>query len=183
MVAVSGDGCTLGRTDLIPTSANQNPGLYIDSQNPSPCSGQIIRWRVCYYNPRVQIKIDTDSLKILLQTWSLSGINGTRIGSNFFKVAIPQQPENFQCVNITVDPSDYITVSQGHYLGVYLAINGVLPVIGNTVVGTGLLYSPSTGVSIPSTIQFGMNGLTAVSSNAIHVTATIGRYVCECVRV
>ena len=155
-------------------SSNPTAGLFIDSRNPSPCSGQIISWRVCYYNPCFQIAAEVNSLQIVLQTWRLRNGGGTRIGRNTFTINIPQQPDDFQCMNITVDPSDYITVSQGHYLGVYLTQSRVLPVVGNTVDGSSLWFIQASGF-VPSTFRFGMPGLVQLSNNAIHVTATIGK--------
>ena len=176
MVAVSGDGCTLGRTDLVPTSAILTPssGLFIDSQTPSPCSGQIISWRVCYYNPFFENGININSSQIVLQTWKLSSEGGTRIGSNTFIISISQPPDDFQCVNITVDPSDYINVSQGHYLGAYLTQDRVLPVIGSRSDVSSLLFIPADEI-VPSTLQVGMTVILQISNSAIHVTATIGK--------
>ena len=159
--AAEGNGCTLGRSDLPPTSPNPTPGLFIDGNNSSPCNGQIIQWSICYYNPR---NFSTrDSIRIRLQTWRLNGTHGLRISSYLTTLSIPKLPAYFQCVNITVDPSDYVDVKQGDYIGVNTFNNSVLPVIANTADGSRVFFLPANA-----------NDVMRLSNQAIHVSATIG---------
>ena len=172
VLTVRADECTLGRSDLSPTSPNPAPGLFIDRDNPAPCSGQIIRWRICYYNPRKFSR--RDSLQVLLQTWRLNTICGSRISSYYSKLDIPQQPDDFQCVNINVDPTEYINVQQGDYIAVYTFNNSVLPVIANTADGSRVYIFPNSLI-LPIVLQTLNPGLVHLSNQAIHLSATIGK--------
>ena len=172
VLAVTGDECTLGRTDLTPKLPNANPGLFIDRDSPAPCSGQIINWKICHYNSR---KINRrNTLQIFLQTWRNTISIASRISSYSATIDIPLQPNDFQCVNITVDPADYVDVQQGDFVGVYTFFDAVLPVVGITNDSSRVWFVP-TGMTIPTDIQPGTPGITSLTNQAIHVTATIGK--------
>ena len=174
VLIVRGDRCTHGRSNLSPTSPYAVPGLYIDRDNPAQCSGQITHWRVCYYNPR---KFTTrNSLQILLLTWRLKKNRVVRIGNHSITVDIPQHPDDFQCVNISVDPSVHIDVELGDYIAVYTFSNAVLPVIANTTYESHVYFYP-TSLVLPSAINLVMNPkLVTLTDKAVYVSATIGKF-------
>ena len=174
VLSVRGDGCTLGRPNLPQTSPNPTPGLFIDRENPSICSGQITDWRICYYNPRNFNSRDT--IRILLQTWRISDNRGSRISSYPTTLRIPQQPAIFQCVNISVDPTDYIDVEQGDFIAVYLFQDEVLPVIANRNDLSRVCFFPA-GNNVPNAIEPSLPGLVSLSNQAIHISATIGKLI------
>ena len=168
---VNGD-CILGRTDLIETSANPNPGLYIDIGNPALCSGQITAWNLCYYNPRPSILPSVSTLQISLQIWRFDGPqNGVRVGTHVETVTIPETPESFQCIKIELSPDEYMNVSAGDFIGVLMNRDAVLPVVGNIEDST-LLFSPAN-LFVPT--ELNMDNIQTRSRNALHVTAEIGK--------
>ena len=128
VLSVNGD-CTLGRTDLEETSTNPIPGLYIDTNNPAVCSGQITAWNLCYYNPRLFIQSPISTLQISLQIWRFDEPrNGVRVGAHVETVTIPQTPDTFQCITIELSPDEYMDVSAGDFMRVFLNRDNVLPV-------------------------------------------------------
>ena len=139
---------TQTRTDLVETSAYPNPGLFIDTDNPAVCSGQITAWNVCYYNnPRSFTQLNT--LQISLQIWRFDEPirNSVRVDEHVETVTIPETPENFQCITAELSPDEYMNVSTGDLVGVLLVMDAVLPVVGNTLNDStaSLLYSVSIG--------------------------------------
>ena len=167
----------MGRTDLVKTSPNPTPGLFIDTGNPALCSGQITAWNLCYYNPRPYIPRELNSLQISLQVWRFDELvqNGVRVGKRVETVAIPETPTSFQCITIELSPNDYMNVSAGDFMGVVLNRDAVLPVVGNTALRTSLLfYIPSL---LPITEVVTPNYSALLSSNVLHVTAEIGERI------
>ena len=159
---------------MTPTSPNLTPGLFIDRDNRAPCNGYITHWRVCYFNPRrFNRRFNTeDTLRILLQTWHLKNKNhGSRISSYSTDFRIPQQLYDYQCVNITVNPADYIAVKRGHYIAVYIFNNSVLPVIANTTDRSSLYHFP-VGTAVTNAVELSTADI--ISNLVIHVAATIG---------
>ena len=157
------------------TTANPNPGLYIDIENPAVCSGQITAWNLCYYNPRVFIQASVSTLQISLEVWRFDEQrNGVLVGRHMETVAIPVSPENFQCIKIKLSPDEYMDVSAGDVIGVPLMNrDAVLPVVGN-IENSTLLFSQ---VSLPVLNELDMDSIETRSSNALHVTADIGKKV------
>ena len=101
---------------------------------------------------------------------------GTLVDSDMVTVAVSQFPEDFQCISIHLDQEEYVNITAGDFLGVYLFSGAVLPVINNylqpgpppTLVFTQSFPFPVEEVDrrSPQTVD--------LSSNAIHVTASIG---------
>ena len=99
---------------------------------------------------------------------------GQRIHSYSTTITIPSWNANFQCVNITVDPADYIDVEQDDYIAVSTFNDKVLPVIGFTPNTSHLFFFPA-GLNVPSRIESSTPGIVRLSNQAIHVSATIGK--------
>ena len=173
--------CTLGRTDLEETSANPTPGLFIDLDNPATCSGQVLQWRLCYYNPS-NFHSERD-LIIGLQVWRFDQPQrrGSLVGENVLPITIPipEELENFQC--ITLDPSEDVpplNVTEGDLLGVTLRQDLVLPVIAN-----GPNQSPAPRMlfmqpSVFTVMEVDRDSVEASAiqvSNVLHLTAEIGK--------
>jgi hypothetical protein len=169
--------CTLGRTNLTVISANPSPGLFIDMQTPASCSGEVMEWNVCYFNPRDFNTDETlrDGLEIGLQVWRFSSPeNGVMVGEYVVRIDIPQVTESFQCIRIPVPSTNYISVEEGDVMGVVVPFNAVLPVVGNFL---------SASVSPPRLSQFIQLDLMVVNrqpdliltNNVLHVTAEIGK--------
>lgn len=162
--------CTLGRTDLVETIPNQRPGLIIDLENPASCSGQIVEWNLCYYNPR-NFNQMLDNYRIGLQVWRFDAQqqNGVRVGINTVTVNIPQQPSSFQCVSIGVLEADSINVTAGDVLGITLFNNELLPVIANVPAHQLRLFQRE---ALPN-FELRIQDSTVLPGNVIHVTAEL----------
>ena len=176
-LAIHGQTCIMGKTNLQPSRANSNSGLFIQEQSRAPCDGQIIRWTVCYYSPRPFFQ--RQSYQFLLEVWRR--VNNRKlniIGSNLAAITLPNQDHDFVCVNITVDSAERIDVQQGDYLGVFTSsdFTEVLPVVNaNAGFSSQLYFCPSC--SNPSSVFLSGSGLPRaieLSNQAIHVFATIG---------
>ena len=174
--------CTLGRTDLEETSAIPFPGLFIDLDNPATCSGQVLQWRLCYYNPS-NFHFERD-LTIGLQVWRFDQQQrrGSLVGQNILVVTIPEELENFQC--ITLDPSEDeppLNITQGDLLGVTLRQDFVLP-----VVATAPNQSPAprmlfTQPSVFTVTEVDRDDAVSVQvTSVLHLTAEIGKKNCMC---
>ena len=178
VISVHGQTCTLGRTDLQPSVPNPNPGLFIQEQGRAPCDGQIIGWTVCYYDPRTFSCRET--FQISLEVWRSATLRHLNIvGSNSVRVELPNEVEDFQCVNITVDPAERINVQQGDFLGVYASAFAVLPVVSTNAGSGRVLFFQVTATPPGSVFIFGSGQplATQFANHAVHVTATIGKYI------
>ncbi len=125
---VNGQSCTFGSPDLQQSSVNPTPGLFIQQEGRAPCSGEVTQWTVCYNNPEF---ITTKKIfEISLEVWRNEQIRFfNHVGNNSVTITVPDQPEAFECVNITIKQEDRISVLQGDHVGVYLLANTVLPVV------------------------------------------------------
>jgi len=159
-VSAAVGGCTFGRTGLQPTSTNPRPGLLIDLETPAPCSGQIVKWNLCYYNYNLQ-----SSLPISLHVWRLDEEQktGVRVAAFSTSVAIQLPASDFQCVSIPLSEAEYMNVTAGDFLGVRLTTDKLLPVVAD------------------ANIQGQTPQLLFVEPEAIAQTEIMGGCVCLCV--
>ncbi len=176
ILAVSGD-CTLGRSDIVQTTPNPNPGLYIDISNPALCSGYIRRWNICYYSPRVVNFLS--NLQIGLQVWRFDQArqNGVLIANYPVTITVPEPPPEFRCVRVEVNQEQFINVTAGDFLGVVLFQNAVLPVVNNYQQpgpAPTIIFTPNTLFAITEIRRQGTPGVVDIINNGIHVTADIG---------
>ena len=180
-MVIHGD-CILGRSDIEETSANPNPGIYIDISNPASCSGQITQWNLCYYNPRLFSNFG-NNLQIDLQVWRFDSQvqRGTLVDIHVATMSIPQQPEDFQCTSIELSQDDYMDIRAGDFLGVRLTFNFVLPVVNNygqsNLPAPMIVFVPSTLLAVTEINRQNDPGVVLVTSNGIHVTANIGKFL------
>ena len=173
--------CTLGRTDLEETSAIPFPGLFIDLDNPASCSGQVLQWRLCYYNPS-KFHSERD-LTIGLQVWRFDQKQrrGSLVGENVFPITIPEELENFQC--ITLDPSEEVpllNVTEGDLLGITQMQDLVLPVIANgpnRSPAPRMLFMRPSAFTVTEVDRDSAEASTMQVSNVLHLTAEIGKNV------
>lgn len=154
-------------------------GLYVDLENSASCSGQIVKWNLCYYNPR-HFNSMLDSYQIGLHVWRFDQQQqngGLRlVGINTVTVNIPQQLHDFQCVSIGVLEGDYINVTTGDVLGITLFSNDLLPVLANDLgVPEPQIRYFMGGVFPP--VDLNIQDSAIVSDNFIHVTAEIGNSI------
>ena len=173
-----GQSCTLGSPDLQQSSVNPTPGLFIQQEGRAPCSGEITQWAICYYNPETFTTRKT--FQILLELWRNEEIRFFHhVGSNSVTITVPNQPEAFQCVNVTIDQEDRISVLQNDSVGVYLASTSNLPVVtSNSGSSDSRVYFVQVSAIPPSSVAIFGDGApmaTQLPSHAIHVTATIGK--------
>lgn len=168
------------------TSKNPNPGLYIDLDNPAPCSGQITQWNLCYYDPTPLHSENT--VVIGLQVWRFDQLrqNGNLMGENVEEVLIPPNPTSFKCLLIAVDRERMVNVSAGDFLGVTLRQNSVLPVVANAPPGSEgiggrqpslLFLQPSIFTIEQVDLSSQDSDHTILSNNVMHLTADIGKCI------
>lgn len=177
--------CTLGRTDREETAPCPDPGLYIDLDQPASCSGQITQWDLCYYSPSVVFF--GGSLPIDLQVWRFdeSLTVGTRVAFYEAYINIPLFPERFQCISIPLNQEEYVDVSAGDFLGVWMFPNAFLPVVKRTLDFRHLLFAPpiTFNGAVPSFVRI-LNLPNEVyifaGGVAIHLTATIAALTGKC---
>lgn len=87
-------------------------------------------------------------------------------------VHILQELRSFQCIRISLPPHDYISVEVGDVVGVALAHNAILPVVGNV---------NGQSQATPKVLRYLQSNLSEVvfepervlSNNILHVTAKI----------
>ncbi len=161
------------------SSVNPTPGLFIQQEGRAPCSGEITQWTVCYYNPETITTRKT--FQILLEAWR--NVEGVRlfnnVGTNVVEITVPDQPQDFQCVNVTIDKEDRISVLQDDFVGVYLSASSNLPVVtSNSGSSNSRVFFVQVSVIPPTLVAaFGDGAVraTQLSAHAIHVSATIGK--------
>ena len=155
-------------------SPNPTPGLYIDRLHPASCSGQITQWNFCYFNP--QNFHDRDRVQIHLQVWRFnSPQRGVQVADHVVTINIPEEPEEFQCETITLDQDSYMNITEGDYLGVQLLFNRVLPVVGDSQEQMDTLVFRPLSFDLPTIVDVQEPGTVILSSNVLHVNATIGK--------
>ena len=157
-------------------SANPTAGLFIDMQTPAPCSGLVMQWNICHFNPRVfniAERLQGGGFEVGLQIWSFDGDNGELVDQYVATVDVPEMPGDFQCVTIPLPPSRYMSVVAGDVMGVAANFDApLLPFVGN-----------SNSLNESQLLQFRVvfegvrnvtrTGATVLTNNVLHVTAEV----------
>ena len=154
------------------TESRPLPGLYIDISNAASCTGFIRQWNVCHYNPRFFSRADNTQIQLQVWRFDQARRNGILVDSNVATVIIPQQPPDFQCVDIEISQDQFINVTAGDFLGVELS-RDVLPVVSNyrqPGPSPTLIFTPNRVFSI-TMVTRNTSGVVDLTTNAIHVTA------------
>lgn len=170
--------CTLGRTDREETTSCPDAGLYIDMDQPASCSGQVTHWDLCYYSPNSVFY--GSSLPIELQVWRFNDVltEGVKVASYEPSINIPSFPERFQCISIGLNQDDYMDVTAGDFLGVWLYPNLFLPMVKRTLDFRHLLFAPPVTFNdvVPSVVRFptaSNEQYFSAEGVAMHLTANI----------
>lgn len=171
--------CMFGRNDQEETTSFFGSGLFIDLDQPAPCSGLITQWDLCYYRPIVSFH--GGSIPIELQVWrfddTLSG--GQKVVGYEADVDIPENPLRFQCISIEVPPEDRLNITEGDFLGVWMFHNATLPVVKYTFDFRHLLHAPPytfAGVRVPTVVVYPTTSddiYYSAEDLAIHLSASI----------
>ena len=175
--------------------------LYLDVNNPTPCTGNITSWTVCYYGPedvhRVGSYWATYAIYRRMGSNSESTDRYERVSEMFSAVRTVQQyigfpvvdgeieQGGFNCYEDTVDAGNsLLTVQAGDILGACVfdpdRDNGAvqrlpLDVVGE-VSGESLLAMNTNGCTrddLP--VNISANDLSSVSSRRLHLHANIGK--------
>jgi len=158
--------------ELTETSPNPTPGLYIDLESSSPCSGFITAWNLCYYNPENFVP-SSDTLPILLQVWRNSrGRRYSRIAVHMANVVIASSLS----VTLPMRDGEFINILEGDLLGVTMFSDNVLPVVANSADNAPRTLFVRQSLSMTTEIDTRLRAVTILSSNVIHVTAQIGKH-------
>lgn len=162
---VSAD-CTVGDGELeVESTANTVPGLYIDSDNPSPCTGQLTGWRYCYYEPDSGNRVTTN---VQLHVWRLDLNDNAYIKVGQSDDSIRPRPRGrFRCRNVNLDDNEYIDIKKGDVLGVFLG-TPTLMVVADAMSPRHLLFS---AVGVQNTAA--ANDLEEANGLRIHLRAEI----------
>ena len=174
--------------------------FYLDTANPSPCTGNITSWRVCYYGPD-----SVNDSGIYWATYAVyrrmgSGNKYMRVSEMFKAIRTVDnatflanpivdgdiEQGGFNCYNDSIDVGNSsLTIQAGDILGscVFDPEDDQFPVVARIqldvvgeVNGESLLQVDTTGcsrTSIPSDIL--TNQLSTVNSRRLHIYANIGK--------
>ena len=174
MPSVLAINCTLGsENSMEETSSNTVPGIYLDTNNPAVCGGQLTDWRLCYY----RLPSGQRTYRVELQVWSVNS-DGTYTlkGVSSETVSRSSDRSSFNCRSFALAENEYIQVEGGYLLGVYLSErsqdNTALTVIGSGTEQDVLKHAlpmPASGTA--ASLQ-----LTEISGVRMHISANIGKY-------
>ena len=133
---VSAD-CTVGELE-VESEPNTEPGLYIDPDNPSPCTGQLTGWRYCYYEPESGNRV---RINFQFHVWRFDVDDNTyrKVGQSDVSFRPPPQGR-FRCRNAVLDETEYIDIKRGDLLGVFLG-TPVLMVVAEAASTRRLLFA------------------------------------------
>lgn len=170
MPAVQATNCTFGLENMEQTDEDTMPGLYLDTNNPAPCGGELTEWSLCYYRVLARRQYQVE-----LQVWRESTTNNeyTLVGSSAQTVTTRFLDDAFVCRRYSLLQSDSIPVQQGDIVGVYLEEhtrgNSALGVVATSNVQGSVLHHTE---QVPSTLQ--LSELSRVDGVKMHISANIG---------
>ena len=190
----------IGNSDESELVARRDQRFYLDVNNPAPCTGNITRWRVCYYGPDSvhEVGVYWATYAIYRRIGSGSGARYERVSEMFTAVRTIERflrgpitdglisNSSFNCYNDTRDVGDIpVTVQAGDIIGACVfdpsdSITGNAERLSLNVVGEAsgesLLEMGADECSretIPSNIQ--LSQLTTSASRRLHLYADIGK--------
>ena len=153
------------------------PGLYLDVDHPAVCSGSITAWHFCHYAPWL---FSSATYSALFQVWreTTSG-NYTKVFEVPQEGDIPRRQRQFLCVDITLAESEYVSVTQGDVLGVYMPGTRGLRMIAMDQTGNRLHHSPAV-LDVSQLTQITLDSTQEMIDHALHLTADIGTCATNC---
>ena len=196
--ALSQDTCGyIGNTNETEVTPSRARMLYLDTENPATCSGEVTSFRVCYYAPENLANLTSFryywALYAVYRKMNISDRSNIDI-EGYVKVseqvsAIRLLHElsvdvvaNFTCYNDTLNKDSNVTIQEGDILGACVfqpadsTLRWQLDVAGE-VSGHSLMQIDAIGcseISIPSMIPE-VNELTMIASRKLHIHASIGK--------
>ena len=163
--------CTMGNENVPENSPVETPGLYIDINNPAPCSGQLTEWHYCYYEPSTR---RASTYTVQLGVWRLNSQSNlyTKMGEFEITQRVERRSNNFRCASIQLQSDQYIDIAMGDYLGVIVGT----PTLPMAVSFAGSRLLRATSVTDASTLSVSAAGgdFEELGNSAIHISAEIG---------
>ena len=163
--------CTLGDSveDQTTSNSGRSGTLFLDIDNPSPCSGSITSWHFCHYEPFERRNCDYTAL---VQIWRpQEEMKYMKVSETSLSETIPAFSSGFECVNVTEQIS--IPVSEGDILAVYIPGSRGLRMVSENLSNNSLFYiEPGTNVSQLTEVT--ITGGQMLDTHELHLTAEIG---------
>lgn len=161
--------CTSGNenvADIESSPIPDNPsGLYIDIDNPVPCTGQLTVWYFCYYEP---FNTKTTMYSLQLTVWRFDPQTNTysKQGEENVSIRVRRRRDDFKCDDVSLKRNKYIDIQRGDYLGVVLG-DPALPLSG-VFSGSRVFHASATDLTDEVT---GM--LREIGGSGLHLSADI----------
>lgn len=169
------ESCTVGHLAEPQSPLNiANGEIFLDMDNPVPCSGFITAWHFCHHMPASQ-EIATG----ILQLWRPIAGSDTyeRVYDLSLNVDIPSQSEEaFMCDDHELQESDYIPVQENDVLAVYKPrLNGLRMV--STGSPNNALYIIDPGPDVRSFYELMKSSTRRRNRLELHLMADINRSI------
>jgi hypothetical protein len=153
------------------TLAGDISGTYLDTANTAACNGNITSWHYCYYPPAAR-----QTLTMTVAAWRLEGgtyrlIKGT---SRNITLSFIATLAIIFCMEETVDPVDYVLITEGDVIGVVLPNTNPLPVVGSN---TSSASSMKKHLHNAATADLLVSEFTEIPDTALHVYANLGKSI------
>ncbi len=138
------------------------------------CSDHITKWNYCYYTSDATAG-QTYTMTVAL--WRLdSNTNTYNVITDTVRI-ITLQPvttlAKIFCIEETLDPSEYVQVSQGDVIGAVLPSSNPVPVIGSNTGSTFFSLMKHSHNSVA--INLLSSELTTLSETALHLYTTLSK--------
>ena len=164
--------CTFGDSveDQTTSSSPRSGTLFLDIDNPSPCSGSITSWHFCHYEQsEPQDRIYT----ALVQIWRpQEEMKYMKVSETSLSETIARRSSGFECVNVTEQTS--IPVSEGDILAVYIPGSRGLRMVSENLSNNRLFYiEPGSDVSQVTEVMITEGQM--LDNHELHLTAEIGK--------
>ena len=164
--------CTFGDSVEEENAVNYDrPGtLFLDIDNPSPCSGSISSWHFCHYEPFI---IQSRDYTALLQIWRpQGGMRFTKVSETSLSETVAPFRGEFECMNVTVQTS--IPVNEGDILAVYVPGTRGLRMVSETLSNNRLFFI-EPGVDVSQVTEVTITGGQTLDTHELYLTAEIGK--------
>ncbi len=137
------------------------------------CSDHITKWNYCYYTSDAtagqtytmtvavwRLDLNTNTYNVLTDTVRIITLQPVTTLAKIF------------CVEETLDPAEYVQVSQGDVIGAVLPSNNPIPVIGSN---TGFSFSLMKHSQNSATTNLLSSEFTTLGVTALHLYTTLGK--------
>jgi len=152
--------CTAGANPLPSEPARMTglSGTFLNTRDSFLCSTNLTKWHYCYYTQAVT----QPELSMVVAIWSLDTSTNSYVVSHGSIRNITQNHTatlaKLFCVEEALKESDYVQVNKGDVIGVVLASNNAIPVLGSATSSSDMLgksqYDYPQNISLNSLSSF-----------------------------